>query len=237
MAALIGRGLLAGAVAGLAAGLFYLLIGEPLIEQALTFEAHTDEAEVFSRDVQRVGLLAATTLYGLSLGGLFAVAFLLIGPRLRSGAPWERSVRLAAAAFIGGWFIPFLKYPSNPPAVGEPTTAELRTNLYLALVVVSVALLVLAYLAARRLENRGLPAHVRLPAVAAAWTLAVALIFTVLPDNPDPIEIPAGLLWDMRLASAGGQLLLWAVLGLAFGVLLERWVRRAGPGGLAALGR
>jgi hypothetical protein len=237
MGALIARGLLAGILAGLGAGFFYLVAGEPLIEEALAYENAAPAAEVFSRDVQRIGLIAATTLYGLSVGGLFAVAFLLIGPRLRSGAPWERSVRLAGAIFLGAWFIPFLKYPSNPPAVGEPATAEQRTNLYLAMVAISLALLILAYLAARRLEDRGVAAYVRLPAVGAGWAVGVALAFTFLPDNPDPIAIPAALIWDMRLASAGGQIILWAVLGTAFGVLLERWLRRTGAAGLAAIGR
>jgi hypothetical protein len=76
-----------------------------------------------------------------------------------------------------------------------------------------------------------------LPAVTAGWAIAVALVYSLLPDNPDPIEIPAALIWNMRLASAGGQLLLWSVLGVAFGILLERWMRRVGAAGLVALGR
>ena len=237
MGALIARGLLAGAIAGLAAGLFYLVFGEPLIEKALVYEAHPAGTEMFSREAQRVGLLAATTLYGVGIGGLFAVAFLLIAPRLRSGSPWERSVRLALAAFVGIWLIPFLKYPSNPPAVGEPGTAELRTNLYLVLIAISIVSLAGAYVTARWLDDRAVPVHVRLPAVAAGWALVIALVFTLLPDNPDPIEIPATLIWNMRLASAGGQLLLWSVLGVGFGVLLERWMRRAGAAALVALSR
>jgi hypothetical protein len=241
MAAVIARGLVAGLVAGFAAGIYYLVVGEPLIDQAIALEAPSGEPELFSREAQRLGLLAATSLYGISLGGLFAVAYGLIAPRLRSGTPWERSVRLAAAAFLGLWLVPFLKYPSNPPAVGEPATAELRANLYLLLVAVSIALVGLAYFVARRLEDRGLAAHVRLPLVVGAWALAVAVVFSVLPDNPDPAEIPATLLWDMRLASAGGQLILWALLGAGFGGLLVRWLERAGTshaaGDLAALRR
>jgi hypothetical protein len=237
MGALIARGLLAGALAGLAAGIFYLVVGEPLIEKALAYETHAGGTEMFSRDVQRIGLVAATTLYGLGIGGLFAVAFLLIAPRLRSGSPWERSVRLALAVFVAAWLIPFLKYPSNPPAVGEPGTAELRTNVYLALIGISIALLVVAYVVARLLEDRSVPIHVRLPAVAGGWALVLGLLFTLLPDNPDPVEIPATLIWNMRLASAGGQLLLWSVLGVGFGILLEGWLRRAGAAALVALSR
>jgi hypothetical protein len=237
MGAVIGRGLLAGVIAGIAAGLFYLAVAEPFIEQALTFEQHAAQPEMFSRDVQRIGLLGATTLYGLSVGGLYAVVFLLVGSRLRSGSPWERAVRLAGAIFLAAWFVPFLKYPSNPPAVGDPATVDLRTNLYLAMIVISIVLLVLAYLAARWLEDRRVPASIRLPAVVAGWALAIGLAYRLLPDNPDPVEIPASLIWNMRLASAGGQLLLWSVLGIVFGILLERWMRRMGAAALATLGR
>ena len=236
MAGFVLRGLLAGALAGLAAGSFYLVFGEPLIEAALAFEPPGGE-EIFSRDVQRLGLIAATVLFGLGLGGLFSIAFLLIAPRLRTGTAWERSVRLAGAAFLAGWFVPFLKYPANPPAVGDPATAELRSNLYLLMVAVSIGLAVLAYLAARWLEDRRVPAHLRLPAVAAAWTLAVGFVFTLMPDNPDLIEIPAALLWDVRLASAGGQLVLWAGIGVLFGVLAQRYLERTGNAELAALRR
>jgi hypothetical protein len=121
--------------------------------------------------------------------------------------------------------------------VGEPASAELRTNLYLAMVMISILLLVVAYLAARRLEDRGVQAHVRLPAVVAAWALAVGIVFTLLPNNPDPVALPAALIWDMRLASAGGQLVLWSVLGVTFGVLVERWLRQMGPAALASLAR
>jgi hypothetical protein len=58
--------------------------------------------------------------------------------RLRAGSPWERSLRLAASCFAAGWLVPFLEYPSNPPAVGDPATVGLRTRLYLTMVAVSV---------------------------------------------------------------------------------------------------
>jgi hypothetical protein len=178
--------------------------------------------------MQRLGLLAATSLYGVGLGGLFAVSFLLVASRLRSGTAWERSVRLAAAAFLGLWFVPFLKYPSNPPGAVEAATAGSRTNLYLLLVAVSIGLVVLAYLAARRLEDRGIAAPVRLPVVVAGWAIGVGVAFVLLPDNPDPTGIPGALLWDTRLASAGGQLILWSVLGAGFGWLMTRRLERAG---------
>jgi predicted cobalt transporter CbtA len=39
-------------------------------------------------------------------------------------------------------------------------------------------------------------------------------------------EMAAGLLWSFRLSSLGTQLVLWAVLGVLFGLLCERANRR-----------
>ena len=51
--------------------------------------------------------------------------------------------------------MPFLKYPANPPSVGDPDTIGRRTELYLAMIVCSLlaavaALRIRAWLAARR---------------------------------------------------------------------------------------
>lgn len=226
MGSVLLRGLVAGALAGLAAGLFFLAAGEPLIERALTYETRSGAVEVFTRAVQRVGLVAGTVLYGASLGGVFSVVFAFVAPRLRTGSAWDRAIRFGALAFLTLWLVPFLKYPSNPPAVGDPETVPYRTGLYLAMLGVSVLASAGACLGARRLEERGLPPHVREPLAAVAYLAVVGLAFMVLPGNPDPVSIPASLLWNARLVSAGGQFLLWFVLAAVLGVLAERDGRR-----------
>lgn len=226
MGSVLRRGLGAGAFAGLAAGLFFLAAGEPLIDGLLTNETRSDAVEVFTRAVQQLGLIAGTLLYGASVGGVFSVVFAFVAPRLRTGSAWNRAIRLGAVTFLTVWLVPFLKYPSNPPAVGDPQTVHYRTGLYLAMLGLSVLASVGAYLGARRLEERGLPPHVREPLAATAYLAAVGLSFMVLPGNPDSISIPAALLWNARLVSAGGQFLLWFVLVAVLGVLVEREGRR-----------
>lgn len=58
-------------------------------------------------------------------------------------------------------------------------------------------------------------------AVTAVLLGTLALPF-VLPDNPDALDIPAGLLWEYRLVAFGSAALMWASLGAAFGLLGER---------------
>jgi hypothetical protein len=62
----------------------------------------------------------------------------------------------------------------------------------------------------------------------AAVGLYGALLFA-LPANGDPVEVPADLLWDFRLASMGTQAILWLGLAVAFGLLWHRAARKEAP--------
>jgi hypothetical protein len=53
---------------------------------------------------------------------MFGLAFAFFRGRLGAKSDWSRSLSLAAALFGGVALLPFLKYPSNPPGVGTPTT-------------------------------------------------------------------------------------------------------------------
>jgi predicted cobalt transporter CbtA len=57
----------------------------------------------------------------------------------------------------------------------------------------------------------------------AAYLLVALVVGELLPTvNETPAEFPAADLYDFRLASLGVQFVLWSVLGLAFGALVER---------------
>lgn len=239
MASLLRRGLLAGLLAGLAAGVFHLVVGEPVVQQAIGFESARPgphAAEVFSRGTQRIGLLAAVGLYGVAIGGVFGFLYALLQPRLKAVSAWQRSLGLAAFAFASVWLVPFLKYPSNPPGVGEESTVGQRTRLYLAMVALSIATSVAAWLLARYLERRGLPQAPRQLLVGAGYLAVILGLYALLPPSSDQIGIPAGMLWNARRASAGGQALLWLVLGASFG-WLSTWSETGRSAGGVGPGR
>src|SRR6266540_3048212 len=102
MALLLRRGLLAGLVAGLVSGVYLLFVGEPVIDQAIRLEAAASggagAVELLSRGTQKFGLVGATTLYGVAVGGVFALAYQLLEPRMAAGTVWDKAVRLAAPA-------------------------------------------------------------------------------------------------------------------------------------------
>ncbi len=230
------RGLAAGLLAGLLAGAFAFVVGEPLLDRAIELEsahahedgghAHGEGEETFSRTTQKVGLFFATGLSGTFVGGLFGLAFAYFRGRLNAESDWGRSLSLAAAIFAGAVLIPFLKYPPNPPTVGDPATIGARTAAYFAMVALCLLSVLAAWHASRLLKGRGMSQPARQVTVGLGLVAVVALLFVSLPASADPGGFPAGLLWSFRISSLGTQLVLWTGLGVVFGALCERASRK-----------
>jgi predicted cobalt transporter CbtA len=157
------------------------------------------------------------------VGALFALAYAGIRRRLVSPGtrPWTMSLLVAAGGFVAVFALPFLRYPANPPGVGDPETIGARTALWLAAIFVAMASLALAVLARRRLAARGASRPVQDLAFAGVVVLGLAALF-LLPPNTDPVGTDAGLLWTFRMLSVATQAVLWGSLGAVFGWLSER---------------
>ncbi|BCJ48014.1 membrane protein [Actinoplanes ianthinogenes] len=225
---LLTAGLLAGLIAGLLAGGFAYLAGEPRIDAAIAIEeqnalAHGEAQggeELVSRDTQKnVGLFLATGLYGTALGGFLATAYALLRRRLHTSSDTRAALGLAAAALTGIVLVPWLKYPPNPPAVGDPATINQRTWSYLAVLVLGLVAIWAGILAARTQTHEWRRATAGLLGFAVVVTIAYLLLPTI---NEVPDTFPAVLLWKFRIASLGTQTILWTVLGIAFAGLLNR---------------
>ena len=211
---LLLRGLLAGLVAGLAAGAFAFVAGEPRLEAAIALEGHAPGP--VGRDAQRVGLVLATALHGAAVGGLFAIAYAVSRGRIGPRTGPALSLTLAGALFVAVVLVPFLKYPANPPGVGDPDSVGSRTALYLTMVATCLLALLAAVRVARTAVSRGHPS-VASAAGVATFVATAGIAAMVLPEaNQVPAGFPADLLWDFRLASVGTQLVLWAVLAGVF---------------------
>jgi len=215
----------AGLLAGLLAGLFAFFVGEPILDRAIALEeasAGAHHEEIFSRSTQRVGLFFATGLFGVTVGGVFGIVYALFRDRLAVGSDFRRSLSLAGAIFAGAFLIPFLKYPANPPSIGDPSTIRERTAAYFTLVALSLLATLIAWLAARSLKARGVGPLLRRLTVGAGLVVAVGVLFLALPAGPSTNGFPSGTLWAFRLSSFGTQMAFWVGLGLLFGVLCER---------------
>lgn len=230
---MIGKLLLRGMLTGLFAGLltfgFAKIAGEPRVDQAISFEKQIDaakgeapEPELVSRSTQAgAGLLTGVLTYSSAMGGLFALVFAYAYGRVGSMGVRALSAWLAAGGFIAVVLVPALKYPANPPSVGDPDTIGFRTGLFFVMLLISIAGLVAAVkFRGGMLERLG-----RWNASLAAAALYVVVVGTAMALLPAVDEVPrafsATLLWNFRLAALGMQVILWTTLGAGFGSVVH----------------
>ena len=231
------RGMLVGILAGLLSFGFLKLYGEPQVDRAIAFETQLEEAkaaaerakglkveetpELVSRRIQAgIGLFTAVLVYCTAFGGLFGLAFAFAYGRVGSALrPETMSILLAATGFIAIYLIPNLKYPANPPSVGNPETIGIRTALYFIMIALSVAAMVAAIALKRLIAPQFGEWNASLLA-AASYLILVAVAGLLLPTiNEVPDAFPAVVLWRFRVASIGAQLIMWGTLGVLFGSL------------------
>jgi hypothetical protein len=227
---LLVRGMLVGLLAGLLAFAFARWVGEPEVERAIAIETRMDQArgeapepEMVSRKVQKsVGLLAGVVVYGTAIGGLFGLVFAFAYGRMGITHPRTLSAALAAMGFVAIVLIPTLKYPANPPSVGNPETIGVRTAAFFLLVIFSVAAMVLALQVRRGLSIRLGVWNSSLLA-GALFLLIMAIVCHAFPVVDEvPAGFPVTLMWRFRVVALGIQGVMWATLGIVFGWLTER---------------
>jgi predicted cobalt transporter CbtA len=234
---MVGKLLVRGMLAGIAAGLLTFglarVVGEPQVDQAISFEEKADaakgeapEPELVSRGTQAgLGLFTGVVVYGAAVGGLFSLTFAYLYGRAGKTSARALSAWLALGAFVAIAIVPALKYPPNPPSVGDPETIGYRTGLYFLMIVISLTALVFSMKVRRRAVAR-----------FGAWngSVVAGLVFIViiaavqagLPAiNEVPAAFPAVVLWKFRVAALGMQAVLWTSIGLLFGALAERLQR------------
>ncbi|WP_250535276.1 CbtA family protein [Caballeronia sp. AZ10_KS36] len=244
---LLIRGMIAGLVAGVLGFGFAKLVGEPFVAQAIAFEgehahghdhheatthSHDHEGgdgdeELVSRDTQAgVGLFTGVAVFGTALGGIFSLVFALAYGRLGALRARGTSALLAMFGFLSVAVVPFLKYPPNPPSVGNAATIGPRTALFFGMLAISIAAAVIAVALQRRLRVR----RGEWNATMIAGAFYIASMLLVQFALPRIEEVPAGfsasLLWNFRVAAIGVQVIIWTTLGLVFGALAARELER-----------
>lgn len=242
---LLLRGMLVGLVAGILAFAFARAYGEPQVDRAIAYEEQVSakaapaaaeepvaagEEELVSRPTQAgIGLFTGIVVYGTALGGIFALVFAFAYGRLGALTPRSTAAVIAALGFAAIVIVPFLKYPGNPPAVGNDETIAYRTAMFFIMLLLSIAAMVAAIAVARRLRQSYGVWNGALIA-AAGFLVVVALVQLAMPViNDVPDDFSADLLWRFRVASIGIHVILWSVIGVGFGALAERLLGTAQP--------
>lgn len=234
---LVAVAAMVGFLAGGVAAVFATIAGEPVTEAAIALEEaqladHPDttanggeEASVSRSDQRGPGLFAAYALTGAAFGALLAVTAHALRPGRQDVA---HRLLVAGAVLAGGFTVaPWFKYPPNPPAVGDPATLSDRQSLYALMILVATIVGLAATKLSRRLRAATWPDAQRFGAVFVAIVVPMLVAFAVLPPAPDPVLVPATLVWRFRLASLGSGLTLWSLLTLGTAALATEAVRRA----------
>ena len=222
-----------GAIAGTILAIINLGLVEPYIDSAISLETqrkissgeNVDMAElVHYRIWQKGGAIAAGAVYGISLGALFGIVFAYGRKALPGKNNRQKALFLAGILWIVLYLMVAIKYPANPPAVGDPETIYYRQSLYVAYLVISGFTALALALAWNRVQLEY--KKILFPLIYAA---VMIVAYIVLPPNPDKIGISMDLIHTFRIVTALTIGIFWGILAIVFGSLWDRFIPREEP--------
>jgi hypothetical protein len=238
-----------GIIAGLLVGGFYNLFQVPVMERAIALEeeraasvtrgdAEEGASAEVSLGVQRLGMVFGTAIFGAIIGLFFSVGFVLLH---RAAPSWPVVWVALTVGALGFWSLslfPFIKYPLNPPGVGDEATLLARQFGQTLFMLVSAAAIGVALDALRRINQNFAVFAARRTwygGVLAAYGVLALLMVFVFPGNPDPVPVPIDLLELFRALTMAGQFLTWAVVaaGVTLALLWRQRSETARTGGPA----
>ena len=220
--------LLSGVIAGvILAGVNYF-VAEPFIDQAIGIEVDNSIAsgEVVDFDElstyrvwQKEGTFAAGAFLGLTYGAILGIVYVISRKYLPSSDDRKKALILAAIMCLSLYIVPFIKYPANPPAVGDPETIGLRDSLYtsyqLASGLIALGVSILVY----KLRKISYIKYV----IPIIYLGLVAFIYAVFPANPDEITAPMDLVNAFRAVTFGTIVILYLFLCGIFGIMWNKF--------------
>jgi len=219
--------LLSGAIAGAILAAINQGIVEPFIDRAIALENQNAAMEggmlnplefESYRFWQKGGEIAAGTILGTSYGALFGIVFAYTRDLIPGSNNKKKALILAAVMLTVLFIVPGLKYPANPPAVGDPETIGVRQGLYIAYLSISgFAALGLA-LVYRKLG--ALPSKKAI--IPAIYGGVMLTAYFALPPNPDAITSPIDLVMSFRLVSGFTIGVFWGVMAIILGALWDK---------------
>ncbi len=221
--------ILSGFLAGLVHGLVNVALVEPYLDAAIGIENQRMFAEGQAKDTpqfwqqytdyrawQKEGSIVAGAILGTATGALFGLAFAYSRNSLPSQNDIKKALVLAAIMWAVLYFIPFLKYPANPPTVGEPDTIASRASTY-AIFVAASALGALGFsILYKKLKSKKFIAFV-------GYAAFIGILFFVMPQNPDKITTPIELVNGFRAVSVITMTIYWIANAVILGWLWKKF--------------
>ena len=224
--------LISGCFAGLVHGGLNLILVEPYLDQAISIEnqalfATGEEEDTNSfwveynsyRVWQKGGQVLAGAILGTSIAALVGIVFLFVRKSLPEGNNVKKTLILSGLMWFTIFVIPFLKYPANPPTVGDAETVVMRGILFLSFIAISGLGAVAFYQVYKKLQNKKFLAFV-------GYAVFIGVAFFLMPENPDEITAPMELVEGFRGASFVAVSVYWLTLGLILGGFVEKLQER-----------
>src|SRR5829696_6629437 len=220
--------LLAGAIAGTILGAMNQVVVEPYVYHAIELEMRntaqsgqviTNPAEFAAyRFWQKGGEIIAGTILGLSIGSLYGIVFAYTRGSISGTNNKKKALIVASIMWFVLFLMPALKYPPNPPAVGNPETIYYRQSLYVAFLAISgFSALGLTFLYRKMASS-----NTKKAIIPSAYAAIMAGAYLAMPANPDPINAPIDLVIGFRITSAITISVFWALLGIIFGTFWDK---------------
>jgi predicted cobalt transporter CbtA len=224
--------LFSGAIAGIVLGLTNQAIVEPFIDQAISIETQRHIARGDTVDIaqqsqyrmwQKGGEVVAAATYGISLSALFGIVFVYSRRSLPGFNDKRKALFLATIMFFVIFLIPALKYPANPPAVGNPATIYYREMLFVGFIAVSGFSALALALSYKRLHTYFTEKKATWMIIPLIYAVIMISAYIVFPPNPDKVTIPSNLITSFRIASVSTIGIFWGVLGIIVGLFWDRF--------------
>ena len=222
--------LVSGFVAGVIHGTVNLVIVEPYLDEAIEIENQNlfatglaeDTPQFWAeyssyRDWQKSGQLLAGGILGMSIGALFGIVFAYSRNSLPKGHTLKKTFVLAAIMWLTIFLIPFLKYPANPPTVGDVDTVVLRSILYLSFIAISGFSAVGFFILYKKLQNK------KKGLVFVSYAVFITTVFFIMPVNPDEVKAPMDLVNSFRIMSVIAVTTFWIAEAIIFGMLWQKY--------------
>lgn len=219
--------LLSGAIAGTTLGILNQAIVEPYIEQAITLENEkaTTEGKIINpvefnsyRLWQKGGEIAGGTILGTSNAALFGIVFAYSRKSVPGSNNKKKALILAGVMWLVIFLVPALKYPSNPPAVGDPETIYYRQSLYIAYLAISgFAALGVAFIYRKMGAIRS-----KKVIASAIYVVIMIAAHLAMPSNPDTITAPMYLVTGFRIVSALTMSTFWGIMAIMLGSFWDK---------------
>ena len=222
--------LVSGALAGTIHGIANLAIVEPYLDEAIGIEnqnlfASGEEEDTpqfwveYSsyRNWQKGGQVLAGAILGTSMGALFGIVYALSRNSLPGKNDLRKTFVLAAVMWVTIYLIPFLKYPANPPTVGDAETVVLRSILYLSFIAISGFGAVGFYQLYKRLQTKSKIA------AFVGYAVFIVVVFALMPPNPDEVTAPVDLVNGFRAMSVVAVSVFWVSLAAILGMFWNKF--------------